>query len=296
MTSVQTTSAKDLDATKYPRLFGRFEQGRLKLRNRVIHASMTTRRVKAGIATPEMIQYYANRAQGGAAAVVTEPLSMAHHQRLPHKVRVWNGDNDDALARWAEAVEREDCRLLGQIQDSGRGRHERGRNPDAVGVSALPDDLSWTVPHVLTTADIRGMIEQFAASSRRLERCGFSGVEISAGHGHLFHQFMSPWSNLREDEYGGDLDGRLRFLREMIDAIRAACSNRFLIGLKLPGDDGIPGGIGPGDAAEIAPRHVQGGAVDYVAFCQGAHARTLDWHIPDMHWPRATWMPLMIRS
>ena len=63
-----------------------------------------------------------------------------------------------ASARWAEAVESEDCRLLGQIQDPGRGRHERGRNPFALGVSSLPDDLSWTVPHVMSGADIRAMI------------------------------------------------------------------------------------------------------------------------------------------
>ncbi|HSN70486.1 MAG TPA: NAD(P)-binding protein [Steroidobacteraceae bacterium] len=293
MTMIGNGTAKALDTSKYPRLFGRFEQGRLQLRNRIVHASMTTRRVKACAATPEMIQYYANRARGGAALVVTEPLSMAHHQNLAHKVRVWTGENDEALRRWAEAVESEDCRLLGQIQDSGRGRHERGRNPDAVGVSALPDDLSWTVPHVLTIDDIERMIDEFATSSQRLEHCGFSGVEISAGHGHLFHQFMSPWSNLREDAYGGDLGGRLRFVRELIAAIRARTGSGFLIGLKLPGDDGIAGGIGPADAAVIARSLTQSGAVDYVAFCQGAHARTLDWHIPDMHWPRATWMPLI---
>ena len=293
MTAAARADRRALDDSKYPRLLGRYEHGRLRLRDRIVHASMTTRRVHAGIATPEMIQYYANRARGGAAVVVTEPLNMARHQNLAHKVRVWTGENDAALGRWAEAVEREDCRLLGQIQDSGRGRHERGRNPDAVGASALPDDLSWTVPHVLDVDAIRRMIDEFADSAARLERCGFSGVEISAGHGHLFHQFLSPWSNLREDEYGGDLDGRLRFVSELIDAIRSRCGGAFLIGLKLPGDDGIPGSIGPAEASVIAVRLTQSGAVDYVAFCQGAHARTLDWHIPDMHWPRATWMPLI---
>jgi 2,4-dienoyl-CoA reductase-like NADH-dependent reductase (Old Yellow Enzyme family) len=85
--------------------------------------------------------------------------------------------------------------LLGQLQDPGRGRHNPGIGAYAIGASALPDDLSWTVPHALTTGEIHSMIEDFAASSARLERCGFSGVEISGGHGHLFHQFLSPWSN-----------------------------------------------------------------------------------------------------
>jgi 2,4-dienoyl-CoA reductase-like NADH-dependent reductase (Old Yellow Enzyme family) len=278
---------------KYPLLASPWRRGRLKLRNRIVHASMTTRRVRDARATPDMIAYYANRARGGAALVVSEPLSMASHQNLAHKVRVWTGENDDALKRWADAVEAADCRLLGQIQDAGRGRHERGRNPNAVGASPLPDDLSWTVPHVLTGADIRRMIEEFAASAARLERCGFSGVEISAAHGHLFHQFLSPWSNRRDDEYGGDLDGRLRFMRQLIAAIRGATGREFLVALKLPGDDGIPGSIDPQEAGRIAHHLIDPASIDYVTFAQGAHARTLDWHIPDMHWPRATWMSLI---
>lgn len=254
---------------------------------------MTTRRVVASRPTESMIQYYANRAAGGAAAIVTEPLNSSSNQERAHYVRAWNDDFLDELTRWAAAVESHDCRLFGQIQDSGRGRHERGRNPRALGVSALPDDLSWTVPHVLRTDEICRMVEEFGTSAARLERCGFSGVEISAGHGHLFHQFMSPWSNLREDRYGGDFDGRLRFLLETIDSIRSACSARFVIGVKLPGDDGMPGSIEPELAARIASTVTCAHKVDYAAFCQGTHARTLDWHIPDMHWPRATWMPLI---
>jgi dimethylglycine catabolism A len=256
---------------------------------------MTTRRVFNQTPTAEMIQYYANRARGGAAMVVAEPLNASRLQTRGHYVRVWNDDLVDWLKRWAEAVESEDCRLLGQIQDSGRGRHERGRNPSAIGACALPDDLSWTVPRVLSRAELHGMIDDFGQSAARLERCGFSGVELSAGHGHLFHQFMARRSNNRDDEFGGDLDGRLRFLTATIAAIRAACGARFLIGLKMPGDDGLPDGIGPEQSAAIAARLTQDGAIDYVAFCQGAHAHTLDWHVPDMHWPRAAWMPLIRR-
>ena len=280
---------------KYPLLFSPFVSGRLRLRNRILHASMTTRRVVDQRVTDGMVQYYANRARGGAALVVTEPLNMSRLQQAAHKVRVWNDDNLEGLQRWAAAVEGEDCRLLGQVQDSGRGRHERGRNPAAIGVSSLPDDLSWTVPHVLRADELQGMVEDFAQSAARLERCGFSGVEISAGHGHLFHQFLSPWSNLREDAYGGDFTGRLRFLHDTVQAIRAACGAAFVIALKLPGDDGLPGGVGPELAVEIAGAMTGDSAVDYVSFCQGTHARTLDWHIPDMHWPRSTWMDLIAR-
>jgi hypothetical protein len=254
---------------------------------------MTTRRVTASLITPEMIQYYANRAAGGAALVVSEPLNMANVQTAAHKVSVWDPRNADGLARWAAAIEQHDCRLLGQIQDSGRGRHERGRNPAAIGATALPDDLSWTVPRVMRTDEIDAFIEGVASSARILEKSGFAGVEISSGHGHIFHQFLSPWSNQRTDRFGGDFDGRIRFLSETITAIRAACGNGFAIGLKLPGDDGIPDSINPELAAQIAAEITHRHEIDYVAFCQGTHGRTLDWHIPDMYWPRSSWMPLI---
>lgn len=282
-----------LDPARYPALLSPYRNGRLALRNRIVHASMTTRRVHDCAPTPQMIQYYANRARGGAALVVTEPLNCTRFQTRGHYVRVWNGGFEEELRRWSSAVESHDCRLLGQIQDSGRGRHERGRNPDAIGASALPDDLSWTVPYVLTEDEILLLISDFAASARHLARCGFSGVEISAGHGHLFHQFMSPWSNRRQDRWGGDFEGRLRLLRATIEAIRAETPAGFLLGLKLPGDDGVPGGIGPPDARRIVSALTSQCDVDYVVFCQGSHARTLDWHIPDMNWSRAPWMPLI---
>lgn len=280
-------------STKYPHLFAPLDRGRLHLKNRIVHASMTTRRVLDGRVTDPMIQYYANRAAGGAAAVVSEPLNMATVQTAAHKVRVWDRRNVAGLKRWAGAINAFDCLLLGQIQDSGRGRHERGRNPAAIGVSSLPDDLSWTVPHVMSTSDIDRMIEEFGSSAARLERCGFSGVEISSGHGHLFHQFLSPWSNQREDRFGGDFEGRLRFLIDTVASVRASTSGRFLIGLKFPGDDGIAGSVDPELAARIANAVTSRESIDYATFCQGAHARTLDWHIPDMHWPRSTWMGLI---
>ena len=214
-----------------------------RLRNRIVHASMTTLAARNFAVMPAQIQYYANRARGGAAMIVTEPLNMAREQDVPHKTRVWNDDNLDGLQRWAEAVESHDCRLLGQIQDPGRARHHAGRHLNAVGPSLLPDDLSWTMPRVLTAAEIRSYVEGFAHSCQRLKRCGWSGVEVSCGHGHLFHQFLSPWSNVRTDEYGGDWERRTRFVAEIVAAIRALCGKDFIIGLKLPGDDGV--GIGP---------------------------------------------------
>ena len=278
----------------YPRLFSPITLAGKRLRNRIVHPSMTTVCGEGGRATDRLIQSHANRARGGAAMIVTEPLNAApHQQRITTRVRIWNDDEIAGLKRWAGAVEGEDCRLIGQLQDAGRGRHAAGRNPDAIGASALPDDISWTMPHVLDIDEIDSLIGHFADSAARLKRCGFSGVELSGGHGHLFHQFMSPWSNQRGDAYGGDFEGRMRLMLELIARVRERCGRDFILGLKLPGDDGIPGSIDPPLAGRIARRLTQSGAVDYVCFAQGGHHRTLDMHVPDGNRDRNTYAGLL---
>ncbi len=275
-----------MPATPYPSLFTPFSLAGKPLRNRIVHASMNTHMAHDTKVTDQLIQYHANRAQGGAAMIVTEPISMARHQNVPYRARAWNDDNLDGLKRWADAVESHDCRLLGQIQDPGRGRHNTGIGSDAIGASALPDDLSWLVPKALTAGEIRAMIEDFAQSAQRLQRCGFSGVEISAGHGHLFHQFLSPWSNARTDEYGGDVAGRSRFAAELLAALRAACGRGFIVGLRLPGVDHVRGGIDITEAARITAHLTRMGDLDYLNFVQGTHGRELEHHLPDAHGPR----------
>lgn len=272
-------------------LFTPFELAGKSLRNRIVHASMSLLATPAGRVTDRMIQYHANRAAGGVAMTITEPLAMMRHQAGIPRVQVWRKDDADGLKRFADAVESQDCRLLGQIQDAGRGRHFPGRNPEAIGASALPDDLSWTVPRALSAAEIRGLVAEIAESAAHLRACGFSGVEISGAHGHLFHQFLSPWSNRRDDEYGGSWEGRVRFVGEIVAALRDACGRGFIVGLKLPVDDGLDGGVGPAEAAIIADLLTRTGEADYVCFAGGAHARTLEMHTPDRHGPPVPYMP-----
>lgn len=258
----------------------------MQLRNRVAHASIVTRFVADGEPTDRLIDYYANRARGGTGLIVSEPIAMISANRDPRRLRAYDDAGMAGLSRLAEAVEAHDCRLLGQVQDPGRGRHEAGRNDGAFGVSSLPDDLSWTVPHVLSTSEVYGVIEEWARACGRLQKAGFSGVEISAGHGHLFHQFLSPWSNRREDDFGGDRSGRTLFLRELIAAIRAECGRPFIIGTKLPGDDGVENSIDLDEAEAIAGEIAATGEVDYWTFAWGAHANSLWTHMPTAHGER----------
>ncbi len=277
-------------SSAYPRLFSPLTLRRQLLRNRVVHASMSTRYVTEGRVTDKLIGYHVNRARGGAAMLVTEPLNLLPRQRNPQKVRVLEPVNAAGLARWAREVRSAGALLIGQIQDPGRGRHQAGRHHDAIGPSALPDDLSWTVPHALDTDEVAALVGEFAAGAVVLRDAGFAGVEISAGHGHLFHQFLAARSNRRSDRYGGTLAARARLLTDLCLELRARCGAEFLIGVKLPAEDGLEGGIGAVEAENLTRLVHATGVVDYLTWCWGSHSRYLGWHLPDLHGPRSPWV------
>ena len=275
----------------YPHLFAPFALAGRRLKNRIVHASISLRYAAGQGVSDQLIAYHANRARGGAAMIVTEPLAIAPGQPS-RRVIAFDDSRYDDLARWASAVEAHDCRLVAQVQDTGRARHIPGRTFAAMAPSALPDDLSWSMPRAMHLSEIEAFVESSAAACRRMQRAGFSGAEISAGHGHLIHQFLSPRSNRRDDCYGGDRAGRTRLLIELATAIRHACGSGFILGIKLPGDDGIADSIPAGEAAAIARQVTTALTPDYLCYAQGSHHHTLEMHVPDGSHPRVAYREL----
>lgn len=268
----------------FPLLFSPLAIGRRRVKNRIVFPATLPNYATANSITDRMIHYYAARARGGAGMIVTEGLSV-HPTSVPQPavVTLYEDRNRNGLKRLAAEVESADCRLIGQLWHVGR---QQLWNPviSPVGVSAEPDAYSWTVPHVLSTDAIKSIIEGFASSARVLKEAGFSGAELHGAHGYLITQFMSPWSNTRDDEYGGDRERRLRFVRELIAAIRAECGAEFVLGLKMPGNEGVRGGIDVAEAEKIVELLIRHGGLDYFAFSQGNFSLSLEDHVPDMHY------------
>jgi len=279
----------------YPTLFSPLKVGAHTLRNRVVHTATVSGYGANTRPTQRLIDYHHARAAGGTAMIVTE-LMPVHHTSLanPFLVSVFDEDNLDLFKRWADAVEGEDCRLVGQLGHVGR---QQLWSPLAVPVSATarPDPLSWAVPHKMTLGEIEEMIASFVGAAERLQRAGFSGVELHGAHGYLLTQFMSPFSNDRDDAYGGSRARRLAFVRDMITGIRERCGADFLMGLKMPCDEGVAGGIDPEEAEEIVKLFVASGGLDYFAFSQGNSSPSLENHLPDMHFPERPYLPLHAR-
>ncbi len=281
--------------TAYPHLFAPWTLAGRPLRNRVMFSAISSVYPVGGRVSDRLLDLYGNRAAGGAAALVTEALKCHRAQPAPTRVDAADEAGLEGLQRWADRVESRDCRLIGQFYDPGRGRHHPGRTQHAIGASALPDDLSWTVPRALTRAEIAALVAELTQTAHRLQRAGFSGVELSCGHGHLFHQFLSPQANRREDEYGGSTENRTRLVRELTTAIRAACGTGFILGLKIVGDDGVANGVDEAEGERIVAALVAGRQVDYLAPVRGAHHRTLEVHMPDRSYPAVPFRAMIRR-
>ena len=283
-----------MSQSPYPRLFSPLVLAGQSLKNRIAHASISPRFGAHQGLHPNYLHYFVNRAKGGAALVVTDPIGIIEQHGL-ERMRAWDASMEGDLRRLADGVRAHGSALIGQVQDTGRGRHVPGRAYQTHSASALPDDLSYSMPRAMGLGDLQKFVAQTVQSCLRMQRCGFSGIEVSAGHGHLFHQFLSPRSNQREDAYGGDLYGRIRLLAEICQAVRQSCGTGFIIGVKLPGDDGVPGGIDEQQAGQIAQALVAQVAIDYLSYCQGSHHRSLEMHLPDDSYPRQTYRGLIAR-
>ena len=283
----------------YPHLFTPIKLGTQLFRNRIALGALYTGRARNPEMTTELVRFYANRAAGGAALVVTEAISALRKSSANiGQLSIYQRRDLETLKLLVHAVHKHDSGIVAQLQEPGRGDTRPQRKPFSLAPSALPDDLSWTMPRPMTIQDIAEMREDFVAAAQSLHSVGFNGVELSCGHGHLHHQFLSPWMNHREDEYGGTRENRIRVIVELLHAIRQACGESFLIGLRLPGDDGIPGSIDWEEAGQIADSLTQACRPDYVNFVQGGQASTLFMHVPDMHEKRGTYVETigMIRS
>jgi 2,4-dienoyl-CoA reductase-like NADH-dependent reductase (Old Yellow Enzyme family) len=275
----------------YPHLFTPIQLGTRLLRNRIALGALFTARARDGAVTPELISFYANRAAGGASLIVTEAVSsLRQPPAYLGQVRVYRPRDMDGLRRWADAIHEHDSVLVAQLQDHGRGDLRPQRKPFSLAPSMLPDDLSWTMPHAMSVSDIADMREDFVAAAETLQKAGFDGIELSSGHVHLHHQFLSPWMNHRDDQYGGERGNRIRVVVELIDGIREACGDRFLIGIRLPGHDGVPGSIDWEESGRIADELTRACRLDYMNFVQGSQASTLYLHVPDMHMSRSTYV------
>ncbi len=276
----------------FPHLFEPLTVGRRTLRNRIALPATLTNYAAGHRVTPRWVDFLVERAKGGTGMIITEIIAVDPDALAQGGIVAgYEADNEAGFKKTAELVGNSGACLLAQLWHPGR---QQLWSPVASpkGVSDQPDALSWTVPHVMSTDTVRKVAEEYVNVAARMHRCGFAGVELHGAHGYLITQFLSPWSNKRTDAYGGTLRNRTRFVQEVAQGIRQLCGTDFIIGLKMPGTEGIAGGIDPDEAARITADLAATGLIDYFAYSQGNFSLSLETHVPDMAFKRGHFLDI----
>ena len=272
--------------TKYPHLFTPITLGKVTLQNRIVVLPHGTSMVENGAITGDDIAYYESRARSGPGMIITgaavvHPTSA---RRLRNLVEAYSEHVLEGLSKRAHMIRSHDVVAVGQILHLGRELigGESDFAPSAPSFLRSPRDPF--PPHVLTPEEIAEIVTGFGRSALNLKRSGHNGVEIHAAHGYLVAQFLSPATNQRDDDYGGDVGRRMRFLKEVIGAIRAECGSDFLLGVRLSADEELGDGLGIADTVRIAEALEHEGAVDYLSITLGTRGA----YVKDVTQPEAT--------
>ncbi len=263
---------------------------KVSLRNRLAVSPMCQYSSEDGFANDWHLVHLGSRAVGGAGLVCMEATAVEPCGRIsPYDMGIWKDAHIEFLARISHFIHGQGAAAGIQLAHAGRKGSTRrpgeggGFLPEdsggweTVAPSAVPFRPGDPAPHALSKAEIHGLIDNFTDAARRALAAGFDIVEIHGAHGYLIHEFLSPLSNLRTDEYGGELANRLRFALEVTEAVRAAWPAHLPLFFRISATDWVPGGWTDDDSVALAGR-LQTLGVDLVDCSSGGNA--LDAKIP----------------
>jgi 2,4-dienoyl-CoA reductase-like NADH-dependent reductase (Old Yellow Enzyme family) len=264
-------------------LFAPFQLGNLSLRNRIAVSPMCEYSATDGVPNDWHLVHLGSRAVGGAALVFTEATAVSAEGRISY------GDTglyDDAQqAAWTPIARfvREQGAVPGiQLAHAGRKASTdlpwRGGKPldadagawTAVAPSAIAFDDGYPVPQALDASGLQKIIADFAAAAKRARAAGFGVIELHAAHGYLVHEFLSPLSNKRNDDYGGSLENRARLLRQIIAAVRREWPAPLPLMVRVSATDWTPGGWDINECVQLA-RWLKNDGVDLIDVSSGGN-------------------------
>lgn len=261
-----------MTSKSFPHLASPLRIGGHTLRNRIVFGAHTSNMAVDGVPGERHIAYYAERAIGGAAMIVVEPMPV-------HAAAVLTRGNfrhsDDSVIpyfrRLTEAVKSNGAVAIQQLYHVGaHGDSDLSFHPHW-SPSGLPSYHDSDGSHAMTEAEIWETIDGFVQAARRCKQAGFDGVEVWAAYLGMVDQFWTPWSNRREDEWGGSLENRTRMSREILSRIRQTCGRDFIIGLAVSDDPDNKVTLQRDQLAEIISLHDELRLMDYVTCGSGGY-------------------------
>jgi 2,4-dienoyl-CoA reductase-like NADH-dependent reductase (Old Yellow Enzyme family) len=249
-----------------PGLFDPLAIRELTFANRVFVSPMCQYSSADGYANDWHFVHLGSRAVGGAGLVITEATAVLPEGRIsPQDLGIWDDGHMEMLSRIASFIHEQGSIAGMQLAHAGRKASTRrpweapGAIPESEGgwtkvvaPSALPFAETYPMPRALTPDGIQEVVAAFAAAARRACQAGFRVIEIHAAHGYLIHEFLSPLSNRREDEYGGSFENRTRLCREVVAAVRSAWPKELPLFLRISATDWVGGGWDVDQSVKLA--------------------------------------------
>jgi NADPH2 dehydrogenase len=231
------------------KIFTPFKLGHLHLKNRLVMAPMCMYSADTdGVAQPFHFSHYPARALGGVALVIQEATAVEARGRISlNDLGLYDESHVPGLKKLVEAVHQQGSMMAIQLAHAGRkSTKEYGH---IIAPSALAFSQDYPPPQVMTLSMIHEVINAFRLAARRAKTIGYDGIEIHAAHGYLIHEFLSPLSNHRDDDYGGNLEKRTQFLLEILQAVHAEFGDNVWI--RVSAEEYVEGGHHVDDTIKI---------------------------------------------
>jgi len=268
-------------------LFTPFRIKNVELSNRIVMPGLASFLIEDdGTITDRAIEHYRLRAAGGPAMVIVEACAVSSEGIVsPHQARIYDDRFVEGLSRIAAVMKAEGAVPAVQIHHGGRQTSPRVIKRNPVAPSPLPCPTIRSEVEPLTIEGIQEIVQKFGDAAERSLQAGFELIEIHGAHGYLINQFLSRFSNIREDEYGGDISGRSRFAMEILKEVRKRVGEEYPIAFKISAQEFVPNGLTVEESIDILRLLMESG-MDLVQVSAGNDA-TPEWICQPMFMEKA---------
>jgi 2,4-dienoyl-CoA reductase-like NADH-dependent reductase (Old Yellow Enzyme family)/thioredoxin reductase len=269
------------------KLFSSFVVKNIRLKNRIVMPPLASFLIADdGSITEATVEHYRRRAAGGPAMVMMEACAVAPEGVVSaHQAVIYDDRFIEGLAKVARAMKTEGAIPAVQIHHGGRQTSSKVIHRKPLAPSALPCPTIRGDVEPLDFAGIQRLVQQFGDAAHRAYQAGFELIEIHGAHGYLVNQFLSRFSNIREDEYGGDVAGRTRFAKEIVEAVRQRVGSQFPISFKISAEEYVDSGLTTEESIWILKILVEAG-IDLVQVSAGNDV-TAEWICQPMFMKKA---------
>lgn len=249
----------------YPNLFSPIQIGKTTVKNRIFMPPLSTNLADHGYVTDALIEHYSNRAKGGVGLIITEVTTVEPtYTYLPGDMSIYDDSYIPGWKKLVDAVHQYGTKILCQLFHPAYMAFPMPGTPQLIASSNVGPYYAKSAPRPVTVEELHTLVRQFGEAAYRFKQAGGDGVEIQAAHAHgLLGGFLTPLYNKRTDEYGGDINGRVRLTLEVIREVRKMCGEDFLIDVRISGDEYSDGGLTLNDMIYVS-KQLEAEGVDFI--------------------------------